>query len=130
MSNSATKQVKKEMDNQNDKSNVGNDLKNESSETGNKLDQLNQKVETYQEKVLDNVSNVVEKVRRNSDAAQEFLSGKAELFNEYANSIKDFDFEQTKEKVIKSVRKNPELSLAVAGVVGLLIGFLVGKKSA
>ncbi len=134
MNNSATKQMMKETDDINDKTDVGNNLENVREGAGNKIDDLTQKFDTYQEKAKNGISDVVEKVRRNSGAAQEYLSDKAGMLSEYAgsvkDSVKDIDFDQAKQKIIKNVKANPEASLAVAGVLGLLIGFLVGRKSA
>lgn len=43
--------------------------------------------------------------------------------------IKNFDLEETKQQVRESFREKPELTIAIAGIFGLLIGLLIGRRN-
>ncbi len=42
--------------------------------------------------------------------------------------IKNFDVREAKDSVKRTLRENPEVSIAVAGVFGLLLGLIIGRK--
>ncbi len=104
----------------------------------------------YKGKVSENMSVAADKVHQKSDTAQDFFSDKADLVNEYAHQtigkvnqighkaadvlsvsseyVKNFDIAETRQQVKETIREKPGASLAIAGVFGLLIGLLMGRK--
>ena len=104
----------------------------------------------YEEKISDNVAGAAEKVDQKSNTAQVFLGDKADVINEYAyktiekaneighraadvlavssNYVKNFDFAEARQQVTTTIKNKPELSIAVAGIFGLLIGLLIGRN--
>ncbi len=116
-----------------------------------KSQQISESLENSKEKVSDNLANTADKIHLKSDTAQEYFDGKADQLNDYAHQaigkanqfghrtaevltdssdyVKNFDYTKTKQQVKDSFRKKPELGLAVAGIFGLLIGLLVGRRT-
>lgn len=91
-----------------------------------------------------------DKIHKETDAAEGFLSDKAEIINEYAQQtiekvnqigqrtvealanssdfVRKFDISDARQQVKKTIKNKPELSIAVAGVFGLLVGLLIRRK--
>lgn len=125
------------------------DSLNESAETAK--EQFSEKVGAFKEKVSDNLLGIAEKVHEKSDTAQDYLLEKSDKVNSYAHQtieaaghlghraadaldassgyVKNFDLAETRQNVVESIRQRPEVSIAVAGVFGLLIGLLIGRSS-
>jgi ElaB/YqjD/DUF883 family membrane-anchored ribosome-binding protein len=102
-------------------------------------------------KVSENLSGAAEKVHEKSDAAQDFLFDKTDKVNSYAHQtiekanhlghraadaldassgyVKNFDLAETRQQVMETIKQRPEVSIAVAGVFGLLIGLLIGRST-
>ena len=102
-------------------------------------------------KVSENLSGVAERVHEKSDAAQDFLFEKTDKVNSYAHQtiekanhlghraadaldassgyVRDFNLAETRQQVLETIKQRPEVSIAVAGVFGLLIGLLIGRSS-
>lgn len=116
-----------------------------------KAEQLSEKTSEYKAKVSENLSGAADKFHESSDTAQGFLDDKADVINEYAHQtiekaneighraagvlansseyIKNFDVAETRQQVKKSIKQKPELSLAIVGIFGLIIGLLIGRSS-
>lgn len=114
-------------------------------------EQFSEKVGAFKEKVSENLSGIAEKVHERSDTAQDYLLEKSDKVNAYAHQtietanqfghraadaldassgyVKNFDLAETRQNVMESIRQRPEVSIAVAGVFGLLIGLLIGRSS-
>jgi hypothetical protein len=43
--------------------------------------------------------------------------------------VREFDLAEKKEQVLGAIKERPELSIAVAGIGGLLIGLLIGRAT-
>lgn len=134
----ATKQVKENME-------------NISESTENFKDKVVQKVGETKEKVTGNLSNLANKLHERSDTAQEFLDVRTDNFNEYAHQainkanqfghraadalnsstdyINNFDFDKTKQQVVETIKEKPQIGLAIAGLFGLIIGLLLGRRN-
>lgn len=115
------------------------------------LENSGKKLENIKGKVSENLAEAADKLHKNSDTAQEFLSVKADRFNKFAHGkiekanqlghraanvlenssdyVKKLDFSETGDKIKKTVSQKPQVGIALAGVFGLLIGLLVGRKT-
>jgi ElaB/YqjD/DUF883 family membrane-anchored ribosome-binding protein len=114
-------------------------------------EQFTEKVGAFKEKVSDNLSGIAEKVHERSDTTQDYLLEKSDKVNSYAHQtieaanqfghraadaldassgyVKNFDLAETRHNVMETIKQRPEVSIAVAGVFGLLIGLLIGRSS-
>lgn len=114
-------------------------------------EQVSEKIGAFKEKVSDNLSGIAEKVHERSDTAQDYLFEKTDKVNSYAHHtieaanqlghkaadaldassgyVRNFDLAETREQVMATIKQRPEVSIAVAGVFGLLIGLLIGRSS-
>lgn len=114
-------------------------------------ERLAEKLGEVKLKVSDNLSGAAEKVHEKSDAAQDFLFDKSDKVNSYAHQtiekantlghraadaldassgyVRNFDLAETRQQVMDTIKQRPEVSIAVAGVFGLLIGLLIGRST-
>jgi ElaB/YqjD/DUF883 family membrane-anchored ribosome-binding protein len=112
---------------------------------------LQDKTQFAKEKVSDNLSGAADVVHTKADQTQEFLDNKTDNFNAIAHQtiekvnelghragdvlntsseyVRNFDAEQTRQQVKEKIQNNPGISLAVAGVFGLIIGLLIGRNN-
>ena len=110
-----------------------------------------QKVGETKGKVTENLSNAASKVHEKSDTALEFLDSGADNLNKYAHQaiekanqfghraadainnsseyINNFDYNKSKQQVVKTVKDNPQIGFAIAGLFGLIIGLFIGRKN-
>lgn len=134
----ATKQIKE-------------NIENVSESAENFKDKVVQKVGETKEKVTDNLSTVADKFHEKSDTAQEFLDTRADNINQYAHQaidkvnqyghkaadainssseyLNNFDYESTKRQVVGTIKEKPQVGFAIAGIFGLLIGLLIGRRN-
>jgi ElaB/YqjD/DUF883 family membrane-anchored ribosome-binding protein len=113
-------------------------------------ERIAEKLTAVKLKVSDNLSGAAEKIHSSSDAAQDYLFDKSDKVNTFAHHtiekannlghraadaldassgyIKNFDLAETKGQVLNTVKERPEISLAIAGFSGLLIGLLIGRS--
>lgn len=136
-----------------------NNIVNKVSETATKIqEQLKAKTEQLgetagkaKEKVSENLANAAGTVHTKADTAQEVLDEKADVLNEYAHQtinkanqyghraadalessseyLKNFDYEETKDQIIETIREKPQIGFALAGILGLIIGLLLGRRN-
>lgn len=114
-------------------------------------ERIAEKLGEVKTKVSDNLSVAAEKVHARSDAAQDFLFEKSDKVNTYAHQtiekanhlghkaadaldvssgyVRNFDLAETRQQVMDTIKQRPEVSIAVAGVFGLLIGLLIGRST-
>lgn len=140
--NTATKKVTENID----------EVKSKAKEKVNKyIDTSGEKISGAKEKLSENLSGAAEKLHKNSDSAQVYLKEKANQFNEIAQEkiekanqfghraatalegssdyVKNFDFAEAGNKIKTTVTQKPQIGIALAGIFGLLIGLLVGRKT-
>ncbi|HQU83541.1 MAG TPA: hypothetical protein PKY59_10465 [Pyrinomonadaceae bacterium] len=140
--NTATKKVTENIE----------DVKNTAKEkVGQYLETSGEKISNVKEKLSDNLAGAAEKLHKNSDSAQDYLNKKADQFNEIAHEkiekanqfghraaatlegssdyVKNFDFAEAGNKIKTTVKQKPQIGIALAGIFGLLIGLLVGRKT-
>lgn len=149
--NTAAQQVK---DNEGAKNNIADKTENTidkiKKEVQVKAEKIGETASNHKGKVSDNLAGAADKVHEKSDTAQGFLSDKADVINEYAQQtiekvnqighkaadalatssdyVKNFDIAQKRQQVTATIKDKPELSIAIAGIFGLLIGLLIGRK--
>jgi ElaB/YqjD/DUF883 family membrane-anchored ribosome-binding protein len=119
-------------------------------ELKNKFSQFEDKANIYKEKVSDNLSGAAGKVHEKSDTAQEYLNQKADSVNDFAHQtigkanelghraaealntssdyVRNFDLEEAGTRIKTTVQQRPEISIAVAGIFGLMLGLLIGRR--
>lgn len=115
-----------------------------------KFSTLQDKTQVAKEKVSENLSGVADKVHLKADQTQEFLDKKTDDINAMAHQtiekvnelghragdalnsssefIRNFDVEETRQQVKEKIQSNPGISLAVAGIFGLMIGLLLRRN--
>lgn len=133
-------------------SSEGRAVKQAKSAVENNIDKASEKATTLKDKVADNVSNIADKVHQGTDAGKEFLNNSAEKVNNLAHKaldkagdigqraadavenstdyIKNLDIEDAKKSVKVAVKENPEIVLVTVGILGLAVGYLLGKRNA
>lgn len=141
-SNTATKKVK---------DNIKEAAAAAEAKIGQYLENSSEKLESAKSKVSDNLSGAAEKIHKNSDTAQVYLKEKADKLNETAHKkiekanefghrtasaietssdyVKNFDIAEAGNKIKNTVKQKPQIGIALAGIFGLLIGLLVGRKT-
>jgi len=115
------------------------------------LETSNVKLENAKGKISENLAGAAETLHTKADTAQEYLKEKADKLNETAHEkiekanqfghraataiesssdyVKNFDIAEAGNKIKTTVKKNPQVGIALAGIFGLLIGILVGRKT-
>jgi len=118
----------------------------------NVINNAEETVETYKGKVSNNLSNIADKVHKKADSSQEFLDNKTDELGNYVHQtvqkandlghqaaaaindsseyIRNFDIQKAGESVKVAIKEKPEVVVAAAALLGLLVGFLVGRKTA
>lgn len=131
MSKSAAKQIKvengKEQENAAESKNANSvsqyDEKSTNNSSGSSENQKNGFLSDKSDLVNQYAQLTVEK-------ANEIGNRAAEVFASSSDYLKNIDFEQTKQQIKNTITEKPALSLAVAGAFGVLVGLLIGRKSA
>lgn len=115
------------------------------------IEDISESTENFKEKVSGNISNAANKIHEKSDTAQEFFETRADNLNEYAHQaiekvnqfghraadalnnsteyISNFDFDKTKQQVVGTIKEKPQIGFAIAGLFGLIIGLLLGRRN-
>lgn len=115
------------------------------------LENAAEKANTLKDKVTDNISNIADKLHQGADSGKTFLNDRAEKVNTLAHQaldratdighraadavgnsseyVKNFDLEETKESIKAAVKEKPEILLITVGILGLAVGYLLGKKN-
>jgi ElaB/YqjD/DUF883 family membrane-anchored ribosome-binding protein len=108
--NTATKQVKEEV-----QTGVENIVPEIQETVGNYTDKASEKANEY--------------ARLTAQTAKQVGQRAAEVLNSSTEYIKNLDLDEARKQVTNKVKKQPELSLAIVAIFGILIGLLLGKKS-
>ncbi|QQS40991.1 MAG: hypothetical protein IPM63_16730 [Acidobacteriota bacterium] len=76
-----------------------------------------------------------EKTEEAADAARELLErsrqagyGAADRIDSASDYLRDVDLNEVRQRAAERVRENPAIVIASAGIAGLLIGYLLGRK--
>lgn len=132
-------------------SSEGRAVKQAKSAVEKNQENMTEKAETLKEKVSENISAVADKINQGADSGKAFLNDSAEKVNTLAHQaldkagdigqraanvvgdsseyIKNFDFEETRESVKNAIKEKPEIALITVAVLGLAVGYLLGKKN-
>ncbi len=130
---------------------VKENVPNASDSTENFKGKVVQKIEETKDKFSENLSLAADKFHEKSDSAQGFFDSRTENINQYAHQaidkanqlghraadalssssdyVSNFDFDKTKHQIVKTIKEKPQFGLAIAGLFGLLIGLLLGRKN-
>ena len=103
-------------------------------------DTVHTKTDAVQENLIGKADKVGEFAQQAAGKVDEYAHQTVEKANQIGHKaadvlasssdyIKNFDLEETKQQVKESFKEKPELTIAIAGIFGLLIGLLLGRKS-
>lgn len=115
------------------------------------LDRRSGSVSNVKDKIADNLSSVAESVHERADLAQSFLDKKVDSLNVGAHRtfekmnhlghtaadsiqrsseyVKEIDLSELRQRVTERITARPELSIAIAGAFGILLGVLIARRS-
>lgn len=113
--NTATKQAKDET-----QTSVTSDAKNNQEET--KTNSFSDTATAYKEKVGEYAQQGLEKANQYKQQAADALASSKDY-------IKNFDYSAAGQQIKTTVKEKPEVSIAIAGIFGLLIGLLIGRRT-
>lgn len=88
-------------------------------QNANTADKYSEIVNQYARNTIEKANQITQQI---GGQATDFLSASSEY-------IKNIDFNAAGEKVKKTIKDKPEISLAVAATAGLLVGFWLARKS-
>lgn len=122
----------------------------EPNNSTDKVENLKNKANEVKEKVSANLSGAAKTVHSKANKAGEYAQQAADKAGEYAHQavdkanqfghkaadaiassseyLKNFDLDEKKQQVKETFKENPGLTVAVAGIFGLLLGLLLGRK--
>ncbi len=137
MTNTGAKKVKELTDTENKMEKVqekaSGKLFNAAGVVHNKTDEaqefLAEKLANTEDVLRKKTYEVSDYTQQNLEQANKLGHRAADLIENSSEYIKDFDARETKEKLVKTIKNNPEIGIAIAGVFGLLVGYLAGRKS-
>lgn len=131
-------------------SSEGQAVKQAKSDVKDNVENGADKVSTLKDKVSDNISNIADKLHQGADSGKTLLNEGTEKVSAFAHQalnkaddlrhraadiasssseyIKNFDLEETRESVRTAVKEKPEILLITVGILGLAVGYLLGKK--
>lgn len=131
-------------------SSEGRAVKRAKSAVEENLDNTADKTAVLKDKVSNNISNIADKLHQGAVSGKTFLNDRTDKVNALAHQalekaseighraadavgnsseyIKNFDLEETKESVKAAVKEKPEYLLLAVGVLGLAVGYLLGRK--
>jgi ElaB/YqjD/DUF883 family membrane-anchored ribosome-binding protein len=149
MDNQEPKPAKEEKITMSNKSGAVKQVKEVISEEAEVLDN---KTANLQNKVSGSVSSITEKIHQGADSGKAILNDGAEKANELAQQaidkandlkhrvaekvsdttdyVKNIDLQSAKDSVRDTVKERPEVLLITVGILGLAVGYLLGKKTA
>lgn len=90
---------------------------------------LSEKVEEVEDKVRKKTYEAGDFTQQTLDRVNKISHKAANAVEESSEYVRDFDVKVAADKIVSTVRNRPELTITAAGIFGLLIGFLVGRKS-
>ncbi len=79
---------------------------------------------------LDNIAATVEEKaagNQHSDLAS-YGRQASDILHQSASYVRDFDYDQTEAEIRNYIKEQPGRSLAIAGGIGLLLGFLLRRR--
>jgi ElaB/YqjD/DUF883 family membrane-anchored ribosome-binding protein len=118
-------------------------------EIGNQINVIKEKAQLAQQKVSENLAVAAAVVHQKSDETQDVLDLKTDKINEFAHKtiervnefghragealvtssdfVAKFDLAESTTQMKEKINENPAVSLTVAGIIGLTLGFLIGR---
>lgn len=121
------------------------DIASVASESGPKV------ISTVKESVATGLATAAERVHERADTTEEYLNSKADKVHEIAQHtfervnkaghrtadmlaatsgyVKDLDLREKRQQLKSTISDRPELSIAIAGIFGLAIGLLLGRRT-
>lgn len=128
-----------------DKLNKAPDLPLAHSESGPNV------ISTVKDSVATGLATAAERVHEKADTTEEYLNSKAEKVHEIAQHafervnkaghktadmlsttsdyVKDLDLREKRQQLRSTISHRPELSIAIAGIFGLAVGVLLGRRT-
>ena len=104
------------------KRSVADSLSTAGEKLHTRADSTKSYLETGAEKVHDAALSSIEKANRAGHYAADAISGASEY-------IRETDLKKAGQDLRQTVTRKPELSLAIAGLFGLALGLLLGRRS-
>ncbi|HSI88628.1 MAG TPA: hypothetical protein VK918_06200 [Pyrinomonadaceae bacterium] len=104
------------------KRSVAESLSNAGEKLHTGADSTTSYLETGAEKVHDIALSSIEKANKVGHRAADAISGASEY-------IRDADLRKAGQDIRETVVRKPEISLAIAGLFGLVLGLLLGRRS-
>jgi ElaB/YqjD/DUF883 family membrane-anchored ribosome-binding protein len=101
---------------------------------------VHEKSDSAQDYLNQKADNLVEFTHQKADSVNEFAHqtiGKAnhlghraaEALNTSSDYVRNFDFEDARTQLQRTIQQKPELSIAIAGIFGFAIGLLISRRA-
>ena len=87
-----------------------------------KVDSINEFTHTKADSINEFAHQTIEKANHLGHRAADALGTSSEY-------LRNFDFEEARGQIKTTIQKKPELSLAVAGIFGLMLGLMIGRRA-
>lgn len=91
-------------------------------------DYLGEKVSNIEEFVGEKTNEIADSSRQKLETASSLGHRAADFLDKSSDSIRNADLEEAKDRMVTKLRERPEIGIAAAGAVGILIGYLLGKR--
>lgn len=99
----------------------------EKSDTAqNYLDQKADKINDFTHQKADSINDLA---HQTIGKANEIGHRAAEALNTSSDYVRNFDFEEARTQVRTTIQQKPAVSIAIAGIFGLMIGLLIGRRA-
>lgn len=131
--------------------NATKQAKEEASGVKNLSNNVEKSAETAKEKNSDDISNIAGKVQGKAASDQGYLADKVDKVGQLAQNtldkagqlgnraadvisnsteyVKNFDADKARESVKDAIKEKPELTIVAVALLGLVVGFMVGRRS-
>ncbi|MGI8788012.1 MAG: DUF883 family protein [Pyrinomonadaceae bacterium] len=121
--NTATKQAKEETPTLNKNNSANAELvKNAEEKVKSAAGQVSETINAYKEKAFEYTQQGLDKANQLKRQAADALASSTDY-------IKNLDLEETRQQLRATVKERPEVSIAIAGIFGLLIGLIIGRRT-
>ena len=90
---------------------------------------LNQKADIITEFAHQKADTINDLAHTTIGKANELGHRAADALSSSSDYLRNFDFEEARGQIKTTIRQKPELSLAVAGIFGLMLGLMIGRRA-
>lgn len=90
---------------------------------------LSEKTESAEDFVREKAYEAGELTQKTLEKANKAGHRAADLLENSSDYIRTFDVVEAKNSAIRTVKQNPEIGIAAAGIFGLLLGWFIGRRS-